>query len=414
MTMTVDDRRPPGERAPTPRRDPGGAGARAEIEPLRRQLEEARARVRELEDELLQARRLEAIGRLTRGVAHDFNNVMGVISGYTELMLRRLDGSDPLRRSAEAIGKATDWGLNLVKHLLTASQPGPPIAGDLNAIASTVVRTLQPLLGGHIELVTRFAPRLGRVNIGSGELEQIVMNLVLNARDALGAGGRLSVETANTRFDHGDPPGPQPAVMLRVADTGCGMDRTVLARAFEPYFTTKEAGKGTGLGLANVFGIVTKHSGHVDVTSTVGEGTTVTVYLPSAGEDGSPEEVDLAPGVLVVDDEPGVRDLIVEILEIHHYRVLQASDLDEARRLAASARGPLALAVVDVTLAGGGADRFVDDLRAHHRQLKVLYVSGEIEEATQSLWAGRSDAAFLHKPFTVNAFVGKVREFLGG
>ena len=398
------------------RRDLTLSEAMAEAERLGAELERARARARQLEDELREARRLETVGRLAGGVAHDFSNILAVISGYSELMLKRMDPTDPLRSGAESIRKAAVWGLNLTQHMLTSSRAAAPAATllDLNATVGGVVRTLAPLLGDTITVAQTLDPRLGRVRVNAGQLEQALVNLVLNARDAMPGGGRLTIDTANVDLEQ-TPTGPLRAVMVRATDTGCGMDAATLSRAFEPYFTTKPPGRGTGLGLATVFAFVSQSGGHIEAASEVGEGATFTLYLPrhdtiaevpAAGAGGPPT-------VLVVEPERGVRDLIAEILELHDYHVLAARDLDEAMAASLGHQGPIALVIVDLLLPGAAGHGVLQRLGPARAAAKVLYLSGDLEDTVEEYRGLGPGRGFLHKPFTVDALVQKTHEILG-
>jgi nitrogen-specific signal transduction histidine kinase len=376
----------------------------AELAAVRRELDETRARLATVEHELVEARQLESLGRLTVSIAHDFRNVMAAIGGQNEMLLDALPPDSPLRRRGEAIRKATSWGERLTRELLAAGRPQPPgpAVADLNAVVAGVVRTLQPLLGDDIELAVELDPAVGVVAVRAAALEQVAMNLILNARDAMPAGGRLLVSTALEA--HANGAGPQSSPVLRVRDTGIGMDEATRARAFEPYFTTKSGGKGTGLGLSTVHEVVTRHGGHVEITSMPGQGATFTVTLPRAAARGAPA----GPAVLVVEEEAGVRDLIVEILELHEFRALPARDHGEAQRLSAAHAGPLALVIAD---AGPGAEgaHHVERLRAARPEARVLYLSGRLEDARAAGLSGPT----LAKPFTVDALVRSVREVLG-
>ena len=391
--------------------------ALAEAQRLSHELEQERVRGRRLEEELRDARRLEAVGRLAGGVAHDFSNILAVITGYSELMLKRMDPTDPLRTGAESIRKAAVWGLNLTQHMLTSSRAVAPAPStlDLNSVAASVVRTLQPLLGDRIDVVLRPEPQLGRVSLNGGQLEQALMNLILNARDAMPGGGRVTIETSNTTLDS-PPAGPLRAVVVRVTDTGCGMDAATLSRAFEPYFTTKPPGRGTGLGLATVFAFITQSGGQVEATSEVGQGSTVTIYLPrvdDAGEAAPPAPAG-ATTVLVVEPEAGVRELIGEILEIHGYHVLSARDLDEALAVSVRHQGPVALVIADLLSPGVSTEGFLHRLGPERSGARVIYLSGDLENTVEESRGLASGRAYLHKPFTVDALVHRVHEMLGG
>ena len=396
------------------RREPTVAETKAANEALGRELDATRAHVRQLEEQLRDAQRFETLGRLASAVAHDFSNVMAVIVGYADLLLRRMDPTDPMRGSVESIRKATAWGQRLTEQVLASSrgQAAPAVEPlDLNAVTANLTRTLQPLLGERIDVVTRLDPTLGAVNISASQFEQVLMNLLVNARDAMPPGGRITIETANVDLEQGPLRPRRPAVMLRVSDTGGGMDAATLSRVFEPYFTTKAPGKGTGLGLSTVFGIVTQHGGHVDVTSEVGEGATFTLYLPRVHTPAA-DPTDAPPAVLVIEDENGVRELIVEILELHEYPVLQARDLEEGVRMSERHAGPIALVVADLMAPGVRDDRVGERLAPTRPGIKVLYVSGDLEDAADDAHAEGAGRSVIHKPFTVDGLMRKVNEVL--
>jgi two-component system, cell cycle sensor histidine kinase and response regulator CckA len=397
------------------RRDVSLSEALAEAERLGRELEQERVRGRRLEEDLREARRLEAVGRLAGGVAHDFSNILAVITGYSELMLKRMDPTDPLRTGAESIRKAAVWGLNLTQHMLTTSRVTVPVPNtlDVNPVTAGVLRTIQPLLGEHVEVVLQLDPHVGRVTVNSGQLEQTLMNLVLNARDAMPDGGRITIETGNVVRAESQL-GPSRAVFVRVSDTGCGMDPATLSRAFEPYFTTKAPGKGTGLGLATVFAFVTQSGGHIDVVSEVGQGSAFTLYLPRV--DPGDEAVTFTPPdtttVLVVEPEAGVRDLIGEILEIHGYHVLTARDADEAVAVCVRHHDPVALVIADLLSPGVAGDGLLYRLGRGHAIPKAIYLSGDLQDTVEEYRGLDPGRGFLHKPFTVDALVHKVQAML--
>ena len=344
-----------------------------------------------------------SLRRHASSVAHDFNNLLSVITGYTEMMLRRLRPDDPLRRNAVAIKRATEWGAALAQQILAGSRRSPPAPTpvELNQIVGNVTRVLQPLLGDNIELVTRLESELGLVSANPHQIGQVIMNLVVNARDAMPQGGRLTIETANV----------SQVVMLAVSDTGCGMDNETRARLFEPYFTTKEPGRGTGVGLATVYDVVTQLGGQISVMSDAGAGSTFKIYLPRVPETALVETPVAPPGasapvdsktVLVVENEREVRDLIREILQLQNYVVLEASDRDEALALCSQHADRIDLMVVDVGMPPSFADEWVTRVRAARPDVRVLYVSGYLAEG------GSVDAPrlglLLQKPFTVGAF----------
>jgi len=342
--------------------------------------------------------------RHASSVAHDFNNLLGVITGYTEMMLKRLRADDPLRRNAEAIKRATEWGVALAQQILAGSRRAAPapVPVDLNQLVGNVTRVLQPLLGDAIELVTRLSPSLARVSANPHQIGQVIMNLVVNARDAMPGGGRLTIETGNVGQ----------AVLLAVGDTGYGMDDETRARLFEPYFTTKEPGRGSGLGLATVYDVVTQCGGQISVTSDAGAGSTFKIYLPRVAELAVAPQMPTLPSlpvaaadartVLVVENEREVRDLIREILHLQNYLVLEAGDRDEALALSERHTGRIDLMVVDVGIPPSFADEWVIRVRASRPEIKVLYVSGYLSDRA-SVDAPKL-GPLLQKPFTVGAF----------
>ena len=344
-----------------------------------------------------------SLRRHASSVAHDFNNLLSVITGYTEMILRRLRPDDPLRRNAEAIKRATEWGAALAQQILAGSRrpPAAPTPVDLNQLVGNVTRVLQPLLGDNIELVAQLESGLGLVSANPHQIGQVIMNLVVNARDAMPQGGRLTIETANV----------SQVVMLAVSDTGCGMDNETRARLFEPYFTTKEPGRGTGVGLATVYDVVTHLGGQISVMSDAGAGSTFKIYLPRVPETAPTVEAPAVPSVgapadsktvLVVENEREVRDLIREILQMQSYVVLEASDRDEALALVSQHTGRIDLMVVDVGMPPSSADEWIARVRTTRPEVRVLYVSGYLAE-TGSVKAPKL-GPLLQKPFTVGAF----------
>ena len=344
-----------------------------------------------------------SLRRHASSVAHDFNNLLSVITGYTEMILRRLRPDDPLRRNAEAIKRATEWGAALAQQILAGSRrpPAAPTPVDLNQLVGNVTRVLHPLLGDNIELVAQLESGLGLVSANPHQIGQVIMNLVVNARDAMPQGGRLTIETANV----------SQVVMLAVSDTGCGMDNETRARLFEPYFTTKEPGRGTGVGLATVYDVVTHLGGQISVMSDAGAGSTFKIYLPRVRETNHTVEAPAVPSggapadsktVLVVENEREVRDLIREILQMQSYVVLEASDRDEALALSSQHTGRIDLMVVDVGMPPSSADEWITHVRTTRPEVRVLYVSGYLAE-TGSVNAPKL-GLLLQKPFTVGAF----------
>ena len=355
-----------------------------------------------------------SLRRHANSVAHDFNNLLAVITGYTEMMLKRLRVDDPMRRNAEAIKRATEWGSALTQQILSGSRRAAPapVPVDLNQLVGNVTRVLQPLLGEAIELVTRLSPSLARVSANPHRIGQVIMNLVVNARDAMPNGGRLTIETSNVGQ----------TVMLAVGDTGCGMNDETRARLFEPYFTTKEPGRGSGLGLATVYDVVTQCGGQISVASDTGAGSTFKIYLPRVPETAPSLEAPSSPPmpavpvaegrtVLVVENEREVRDLIREILQLQNYVVLEAGDRDEALAFSEQHMGRIDLMVVDVGTPPSFADEWVVRVRASRPDIRVLYVSGYLGETT-SVDAPKL-GPLLQKPFTVGAFTKAIGLVLG-
>ncbi len=375
---------------------------------------------------LQSVQKMEAIGRLAGGIAHDFNNLVQAIGGYTEMLLKRLPEGDPLHRSAEEIKKAGDRAAALTRQLLAFSrqQVLQPKILDLNRAVMMVHGLLRRLIGEDIELETVLAVDLGTVRADSAQLEQVLMNLAVNARDAMPDGGTLTVETRNvelTQDDQREAFAIQTGdyVLLSVADTGHGMDAETRARAFEPFFTTKP--QGTGLGLSTVYGIVKQSGGYIWLDSEVGMGTRVRIYLPRV--EGEVDAVEPkrrqsrhAPRgsetLLLVEDEEGVRELIREWMSGHGYTVLAASNGLEALRLAEQHEGTIDLLIADVVMPQMGGPALAGRLLPRRPKMQVMYVSGYADEAIGDPEMLKAGAAFLQKPFTLDSLVRKVREIL--
>ncbi|HWP34705.1 MAG TPA: response regulator [Thermodesulfobacteriota bacterium] len=385
-----------------------------------------RAQREALEAELQRAQKLEAIGRLAGGIAHDFNNLLTAITGYTELLLRRLGGDDPVRRDLEQIAKAAERAASLTRQLLAFSRRQvlcPRLLDPATAVRN-VAAMLERLVGEPIELVTCVEPDLGLVKADPAQLEQVLVNLALNARDAMPQGGRLTLEASSVTLDaarSGRDPALPPGryVRLTVRDTGCGMDAETQAHLFEPFFTTKPLGKGTGLGLSVAYGIVTQSGGHIAVESAPGQGSAFSVYLPRAdGADGEPagrrEARRGSETVLLVEDEEVVRQLVREVLQQHGYTVLEARQGEEALELARGYAEPIDLLVTDVVMPRIGGCELARRLAEARPSLKVLYVSGYTGNALTCGDTPVEELAFLQKPFTPQALLAKVREVLDG
>jgi PAS domain S-box-containing protein len=380
-----------------------------------------------LQDQLQQAQKMESVGRLAGGVAHDFNNLLTVINGYASLVLAGLPEDSPLKASVAEIGKAGERAAALTRQLLAFSRKQiiEPKVLDLNGLVQDASRMLARMVGERIEVVTHVEPRVGYVQADPGQLHQVLMNLAVNARDAMPDGGTLTLETSSVVLDEtycrehvGATPGPY--LLLAVSDTGCGMDEAIRARIFEPFFTTKKVGEGTGLGLATVFGIVKQSGGNIWVYSEPGRGTTFKIYLPEVGapaglEQAAPSAVSLrgTETVLVVEDQPGVRKLTAEILKGYGYGVLEVANGAEALLLSERFDNPIHAMITDVVMPGMTGRELASRLASLRPAMKVLYMSGYAEEVIARQGVLDSDVAFLSKPFTSVALAQKLRELLG-
>jgi PAS domain S-box-containing protein len=381
-----------------------------------------------LEDQLRLAQKMEAVGQLAGGIAHDFNNLLTAILGSTELLLSSTEVDDPRRDDVQEIGRAAHRASALVRQLLAFSrkQVMQPRLVNLNAIVREMGGMLRRLVGERITLRLDLDPALGDVTADPGQLEQVIANLGVNARDAMPEGGTLTIATANVSrvgivgvSDDGLPGGP--LVVLIVKDTGVGMDEHVLAHLFEPFFTTKELGRGTGLGLATVYGIVRQSGGQIQVSSRPGEGSTFTLYLPrvdshgrsGAALPGMPEPV---PGgtetVLVVEDEEAVRHLICRVLRAKGYRVLEAPHAEAALLLAGSMAAPIDLLVTDMVMPGIGGTALATELVAVRPALRVLFITGYAPEAVERRGELVDTGGLLEKPFSADQLARRVREIL--
>jgi PAS domain S-box-containing protein len=382
---------------------------------------------RVLEDQFRQAQKMEAVGRLAGGVAHDFNNLLMVISGYAEVMLAKLNLEDPLHEKARSIQQASDRATTLTRQLLAFSRKQllELKVVDVNAIVSDMERLLQPLIGENVELTTRLAPDAGHTRADAGQLEQVLMNLVVNAKDAMPNGGKITVQTQNVTLDEDHRRGqtfirPGNYLMLSVSDNGTGMDKETQSRIFEPFFTTKEKGKGTGLGLSTVYGIVKQTGGYVIVQSEEGRGTTFHIYLPRVEEPAEKHAVPVARAaaggtetVLLVEDEESVRQLVRETLTTKGYSVVEAENGEAGLAAATNHKGKIDLVITDVVMPGMGGRELVHQLSLARPETKVLYLSGYTEDAIVSEGTIEKGTAFLQKPFTLQALSRKVREVLG-
>jgi PAS domain S-box-containing protein len=380
-----------------------------------------------LEEQLRQAQKMEAVGHLAGGIAHDFNNLLTVITGYSDLLLGQFRRDDPAGHLVQEIRKAGERAASLTRQLLAFSRKAilQPVVLDFNAVVEEMDRMCRRVLGADIDLATSLDPNLGKVKADPGQIQQMLLNLVVNARDAMPSGGRLRLATHNVELDEDYARRhlelrPGAYVMLVVSDTGSGMPPEVKARLFEPFFTTKEVGKGTGLGLAMVHGVVKMSNGHIEVDSEPGRGTTFRIYLPRLDQRAGPSRSDSSPciaptgkeTVLLAEDEEGVRKLARMVLESNGYKVLVAGSGSEALQVAAGHEGPLHLLITDVIMPQLGGRQLADLLIRQHPGLRVLYISGYTDEAFIRPGLLQSDAVLLQKPFTPTALARKVREVL--
>jgi PAS domain S-box-containing protein len=380
-----------------------------------------------LEKQLRQAHKMEAVGRLAGGVAHDFNNILMAINGYTQLVLRKLSPRHPLRQQLNEIRKAGERAASLTGQLLAFShrQVLVPRILDLNKVIADTMEMLRRVIGEDVELVIRQGHKLAKVLADPDQIAQVLVNLAVNARDAMPGGGRLTMETGNVDLREAetrDLPGaaPGPYVMLAVSDTGVGMSKEVMEHMFEPFFTTREQGKGTGLGLSTVYGIVKQSGGDVRAQSEPGHGSTFRVYLPCARVgSGKPaarsSKARLAKGrgaILVVEDELAVRQVVAASLRASGYKVLEARSGEEAMRRLRRHEGPLRLVLTDLVMPGMDGRKVADSVRTLHPEVKVVFMSGYTSDALLRHGLSRMKGSFLRKPFTLEALTQKVREVL--
>jgi PAS domain S-box-containing protein len=394
---------------------------------LYQELQRAYDKLSHTQDQLIQAQKMEAVGRLAGGIAHDFNNLLTVIMGRADLVLSRLRGRDRLRRNLELILSATDSAAALTRQLLAFSrrQVLLPEVIDLNAVVVDVSTMLRWLIGEDIEVIIRLSPGLGHIKADPGQLEQVIMNLAVNARDAMPQGGQLTIETTNVVLDEAYAQmhlGVQIGryVRLTVQDTGRGMDAETQAHIFEPFFTTKDPGKGTGLGLSTVYGIITQSRGHISVTSAPGQGTTLTIDLPHIDDSLASIPPDLpqtsppqgTETVLLVEDEGTVRSVAREVLQMVGYTVLEAATGEEALQRVDQHSSTIHLLLTDVVMPGMSGRELAERLIVEYPALEVLYLSGYTDEAIAHHGLLRAGIELLHKPFTPDALARRVREVL--
>ncbi len=381
---------------------------------------------RQLEEQLRQSQKMDAVGRLAGGVAHDFNNLLMVINGYTEVLLEQLEKGSAMHQKVQSIQQAADRAATLTRQLLAFSRKQflELKVIDVNTVIADMERLLRPLIGENIELVTRLSTQTGHTRADTSQLEQVLMNLVVNAKDAMPEGGKLTLQSSDVtvRANFSEQRFIQPGryAVISVTDTGQGMDKETQSRIFEPFFTTKEKGKGTGLGLSTVYGIVKQSNGYVFAQSALGTGTTFHVYLPRVedpAEEVSPaksqqNEAGGCETVLLVEDEESVRELVRLTLASRGYKVLEAENGEGGLRIAETCKEPIDILITDVVMPGIGGRELAKKLLALRPGISVLYLSGYTEDTVITHGALGPGTAFLQKPFTLQSLAEKVREVL--
>ncbi|MGD0544316.1 MAG: PAS domain-containing protein [Candidatus Acidiferrales bacterium] len=383
---------------------------------------------RQLEQQLLLSQRLEAVGKLSGGIAHDFNNILGVIIGYSEALQETIGVDDPMREAVDEIEKAGQRAAALTQQLLAFSrkQVLEPKILDLNSIVADVEKMLRRLIGADVELEIITDPTLGKVKADRGQIEQVILNLAVNARDAMEQGGTLRIETRDADLDANDTKRlryviPGHYVMLQVSDTGMGMTAEVQSHIFEPFYTTKEQGKGTGLGLATVYGVIKQSGGYIWLESEIGKGSTFQIYLPRA-EGAATEATRIDPSfkkhgsatILVAEDEPPLLKLTCNTLRESGYKVLEAEDGARAIETAAQYEGDIQLLLTDVVMRGMNGRELADKMLSARPSIKVLYMSGYTDGAVATHGVLESGIVILRKPFTRKQLQQIVGEMLAG
>src|SRR6266404_538908 len=383
--------------------------------------------LRDSEEQLRQAQKLEAVGQLAGGVAHDFNNLLTVITGYSDLLLRRIGEADPNRSRVEEIKHAADRASSLTRQLLAFSrkQVLQPKLFDLNTLVAEMGNMLRRLIGEDIELTTALTGNVARINADPGQIEQVLMNLIVNARDAMPDGGKITIETARTQVDQAYADNhlavqPGPYVMLAVSDTGSGIDPETRKHIFEPFYTTKEQGKGTGLGLSTVYGIVKQSGGNIWIYSELGQGTTFKVYLPHVDDEVRLPRTQIEPATLVrgtetillVEDEPQIRKLEHEFLSDSGYKVLASSNGTDALQILEEHSHGVDLIVTDVVMPQMSGRELAERALAISPETKVLFMSGYTNDAIVRHGVLNPGTSFIQKPFAPDALARKVREVL--
>jgi len=383
---------------------------------------------KKLQDQLSQAQKMEAIGTLAGGIAHDFNNLLTTIIGNAQLALNDISKDDSLRKQIEEIKKAGERSASLTRQLLAFSrkQVIKPVVLDLNEVINETAKMLKRMIGEDIEFQTVLKPELWKVHMDSGQIDQIIINIAVNARDAMPQGGKLTIETTNVDLDkayfrdHGAEGKPGSYVMLAISDTGSGMDKETREHIFEPFFTTKEIGKGTGLGLSTVYGIAKQNNGFIWVYSEPGQGTTFKIYLPKVKEGAEAEEKERTPvgdlngseTVFIVEDDDRVRNLARKVLERYGYSVLEAENGEDALRVNEEYEGQIDLMLTDVVMPKMSGRETAERLQPLYPQMKVIYMSGYTDNAIVHHGVLAEGLNFLEKPFTPEGLARKVREVL--
>ena len=396
---------------------------------VNRDITERREAEKALRDsEIRQTQRMEAVGRLSSGIAHDFNNLLGVMIGYADILELRLPQDDPALKSVEEIRKTAQRAAALTRQLLAFSrrQVLEPKIVDLNAVVSDIEKMLRRLIGENIELKTVLAPTLGRLVADQGQIEQVILNLAVNARDAMPHGGKLTIQTANAVLDettirHMPTAEPGDYVMLSVSDTGIGMDPRTKAKIFEPFFTTKDAGKGTGLGLATIYDVVKRSEGHIWVYSEVGKGTIFKIYFPRVEKSVEDEAAEVRrsqvqPGtetILLVEDDESLRDVTRDLLVQSGYSVLEATNGEQALQLVKGYEAEIHLLLADVVMPGMSGAALAAELSHAHPEMNVLYMSGYTDETIVRNGVLEPGILLLEKPFTREALIGRCATLWG-
>jgi len=398
---------------------------------LKEQIEERKLTEEEkkkVEAQLIQAQKMEAVGRLAGGAAHDFNNLMTVVIGYSDLMLMRLSKEDPLYKKVEEIKKAGEKAASLTRQLLAFSRKQilKPKVININEIITNMKNMLRRLIGEDVQLRTSLGSDLGRVECDPAQIEQVFMNLVINAKDAMPKGGKITIESTNIDLDetyagkHGIKLKPGPYVLLEVSDTGMGMDKDIQNQIFEPFFTTKEKGKGTGLGLSTVYGIVKQSGGFIWVYSEVGLGTTFKIYLPVVYKELDSVQKEQTPvsdlrgseTILVVEDDDLLRNMTRYVLHGYGYKVLEAASGEKALQISKLYTEPIQLLFTDVIMFKISGRDLAELIESYRPEIKVLYMSGYTENTVVQHGVLKKDVEFIEKPFSPKDLARKVREVL--